>query len=75
VEDAHHYNVYRSTSSHADAPDLSSYELIASPTTNTYSDKGLMPSTTYYYRVTAVDKAGNEGNPSDEASGTTATTE
>jgi hypothetical protein len=75
VEDAHHYNVYRSTSSHADAPDLSSYELIASPTTNTYSDTGLMPSTTYYYRVTAVDKAGNEGNPSNEASGTTATTE
>jgi len=63
--DLDHYNVYRSTTSGG------LYELVASPTTNSYSDTGLTPSTTYYYKVTAVDKAGNEGTPSYEASGTT----
>lgn len=29
-------------------------------------DYGLQPETTYYYRVTAVDRAGNESAPSDE---------
>jgi len=62
--DLDHYNVYRSTSG-------GPYNLIASTTTNLYSDTGLTASTTYYYKVTAVDKAGNEGIPSSEASGTT----
>ena len=47
------------------------YELVASPITNSYSDTGLAASTTYYYRVTAVDTAENEGTTSLEASGTT----
>ncbi len=67
--DLDHYNIYRSTTS-GFVP--SSDNLIASLTATSYSDKGLSPSTTYYYRVTAVDKAGNEGVASDEVSGTTA---
>jgi len=63
--DASHYNVNRSTTSG------SSYALIASPTTNSYSDTGLAPLTTYYYTVSAVDSSDNEGTASDEASGTT----
>jgi len=66
--DLDHYNVYRSTTS---GFTLSSDNLIAQPTTNSYSDTGLAAETTYYYRVSAVDKAGNEGTASDEASGTT----
>jgi len=67
-QDLHHYNVYRSTTS-GFMP--SQADLIASPATNSYSDTGLTPSTIYYYKVTAVDKAGNEGMPSLEASGMT----
>jgi len=59
-----HYNVYRSDVS--EGP-------IASPTTNSYSDTGLEASTTYYYVVTAVDTAENEGVAS-PASGTTSET-
>jgi len=65
--DLNHYNVYRRTSS----GDPDSYDLITSPTTNSYSDVGLTDSTTYYYVVTAVDSTGNEGDASGEASGTT----
>jgi hypothetical protein len=58
--DLDHYNVYRNGN------------LVASPTTNSYSDTGLTASTTYYYKITAVDNSTNEGTPSDEKSGTTA---
>ena len=63
--DLDHYNVYRSGTSGAP------YDLIASRATNSYSDTGLMPSTTYYYVVEAVDSSWNEGPQSAEASGTT----
>lgn len=63
--DADHYNVYRSTTSG------SSYALIASPTTTSYSDTGLEASTSYYYTVSAVDSAGNEGTASEAVAGTT----
>ncbi|MCM3784759.1 Ig-like domain-containing protein [Neobacillus mesonae] len=36
-----------------------------------YKDKGLLPDTTYYYKVTAVDIQGNEGPPSETASAVT----
>lgn len=63
--DLDHYNVYRSTNSGG------SYDLVASPTTYSYSDVGLTISTTYYYKVSAVDVSGNEGLASDKAYGTT----
>ncbi|RAR43165.1 fibronectin type III domain-containing protein [Paenibacillus sp. MDMC362] len=37
-----------------------------------FKDTGLLPSTTYYYKITAVDISGNEGAPSAAASATTA---
>lgn len=36
-----------------------------------YSDTGLMPGTTYYYVITAIDTSGNESGPSAEDSATT----
>lgn len=36
-----------------------------------FSDAGLQPATTYYYRVTAVDASGVESEPGPEASATT----
>jgi hypothetical protein len=45
----------------------------AQTTTNIYSDPGLSQATTYYYKIAAVDTAGNMGNTSDEKSGTTLT--
>ena len=70
--DLDHYNAYRSeTAGFTPGPS----NLVALPTTNSYSDLGLTANTTYYYRVTAVDTTGNEGTPSDEASGTTSAEE
>lgn len=66
--DLGYYKVYRSLTSPF-APDVTN--LIAAPTTNSYADTGLSASTTYFYRVTAVDNRGNEGIPSVETSGTT----
>lgn len=37
-----------------------------------YKDSGLLPDTTYYYKITAVDISGNEGAPSMAVSATTA---
>ena len=44
---------------------------ITTPTTITYSNTGLTASTTYYYKLAAVDAAGNIGPLSSEASATT----
>ena len=63
--DLDHYNVYRSTTSGG------TYDLIASPTTNSSSDTGLTALTTYYYNVSAVDTSGNVGEASDVESKTT----
>lgn len=46
--------------------------MVASPVTNSYSNSGLATATTYYYTVSAVDAAGNEGARSTVASGRTA---
>jgi hypothetical protein len=67
--DLDHYNAYRSETS-GFIPDASNFAV--SPITNSYSDTGLSQDTTYYYKITAVDNSGNEGEASEEASGTTA---
>jgi hypothetical protein len=46
---------------------------IATPTTTSYADTGLAPGTTYSYRVSARDAAGNESGQSVAVSATTAT--
>jgi hypothetical protein len=58
------YNLYRST-------DNANFVAVASVTGTSHSDTGLSASTTYYYRVTADDAAGNESAASNTASATT----
>ena len=71
-QDLSKYMIYRSTTPGfsinftCDIP-------IAQPTVNSYVDiDNLSASTTYYYRVVAVDTSGNIGELSDEGSATTA---
>ena len=59
------YNVHRSTTA-GFTPGPTNR--IAQPTGTSYLDSGLTGGT-YYYRVTAVDPAGNESTPSPQASG------
>ena len=68
-----HYNVYRGTTAGFPVTPGTTPTL-ATPTTNTYSDTGLTGSTTYYYKVAAVDAAGNIGTLSTESSATTSAT-
>jgi hypothetical protein len=60
------YTVYRTV----DPPGAAarSWASVGSPTTSVFTDQGLTNATTYYYRVTALDIAGNESDPSAEAS-------
>lgn len=51
----------------------SNFAQIATPTTTTYNDTGLTPSTSYSYRVRATDAAGNLSNYSGTMSATTRT--
>jgi hypothetical protein len=60
-ETFHHYNLY--CGREADFP-VGQGTLIASPDRGTFLDWGLQPGATYYYRVTCVDRAGNESPPS-----------
>jgi fibronectin type 3 domain-containing protein len=69
--DLDHYNVYRNTTAGFSVTILT--VPFAQTTTNIYSDPGLSQATTYYYKIAAVDTAGNMGNTSDEKSGTTLT--
>jgi len=56
------------------APDLAHYIVyrngtaVAYPTTNSYTDVGLIDGATYVYYITAVDEVPNEGEPSDNQS-------
>ncbi len=56
------YNVYRSFKSGADHVRLNDKPVLRT----TYSDESVKTGATYYYIVTAVDKAGNESKPSKE---------
>ena len=60
------YRVYRSITSG------SGFALIATTGATSYTNTGLGYSETYYYRVSAIDQASNEGNQSNQASATTA---
>ena len=68
--DLNHYNVYRGTSAgFVVTPGTTTP--VATPATNSNSNTGLTASTTYYYKVAAVDNANNIGTLSTEVSGTT----
>jgi hypothetical protein len=64
----HHYNVY--CGEEKDFP-VDQSTLIASPDRHECLDWGLKPGTTYYYRVTWVDRGGNESLPSPAVEATT----
>ena len=70
--DLNHYNIYRSTTN-GFTVNTATDTPIASPTTNSYSNTGLTASTTYYYRVAAVNNSGSIGNVSAQAAGKTLT--
>ena len=66
------YNIYRGTSANF-AVNLGTTIPVGTTTSTatSYSSTGLSPSTTYYYKVAAVDNAGNIGPLSTEKSATT----
>ncbi|NVM54171.1 MAG: fibronectin type III domain-containing protein [Candidatus Helarchaeota archaeon] len=61
ASDLDHYNIYRSRIP-GFTPSLSN--LIATPPINYYLDTDITENNVHYYRVSAVDEAGNEGIPS-----------
>ncbi|MEN6304639.1 MAG: fibronectin type III domain-containing protein [Armatimonadia bacterium] len=67
--DFHHYNVYCGS---ANGFAVSQERLIASPAVAKFVDWGLKAGTAYYYRVTAVDRSGNESPAGAVATATTA---
>jgi Domain of unknown function (DUF1929) len=68
------YNIYRGTTAGFTVTPGTTPP-IATPATNSYSDTGLTASTTYYYKVAAVDAASNIGSLSSEVSATTTVTD
>jgi fibronectin type 3 domain-containing protein len=68
--DLNHYNVYRGTTAGFTVTPGTTVPVLT-PITNSISNTGLTPSTTYYYRIAAVDNSGNIGSLSVEQSGTT----
>jgi len=43
-------------------PPSTNFVVVATPSTTTYTDSGLVPGTTYSYRVLAIDFSGNPGH-------------
>ena len=70
TENIDHYNVYRGTTAGFTVVPGTTVPL-AQPTINSYNNTGLTASTTYYYRVAAVNTTGQIGPLSTEVSGTT----
>ena len=73
ASDFNHYNIYRGTSSNFPVS-LGLTPATGTSTANSYSSTSLNPSRTYYYKVAAVDNAGNIGPLSSEKSAATAGT-
>jgi len=65
------YNVYRATSSFSDPSGATKVSVV---TSTSFTDTGLSEGTTYHYRITAVDGAGNESSLSGEATATATNT-
>ncbi len=63
-EEADHFNIYRSTQQGTEYTDF-----LEDVDDDHYVDRHVDEFTTYYYRVAAVDKAGNEGPLSEEVEG------
>jgi hypothetical protein len=68
--DFNHYNVYRGTTAGFSIT-LGTTTPVGTPDINLFPDTGLTPSTVYYYRVAAVNDAGEIGPLSSEQSGET----
>ena len=66
--DLHAYYIYRDTSSPAST--LLDSTVASSPPEPFYTDVSVVHGTTYYYRITAMDSAGNESGYSDEVGAT-----
>ncbi len=66
--DLAHYNVYCGRSADYE---LGNERLVGSPSEAHFVDWGLKPGSEYFYRVTAVDRRGNEGEPSAAVAATT----
>lgn len=64
-EDLEGYNLYRAESSFTDVSGLDPVNE-ALLTQTSFTDEDLQNGTTYYYRLTAVDEAGNQSDPSDQ---------
>lgn len=60
-EDIDHYNIYRSTAGNTDKANFKTIAI-----GKTYLDSDVTNKIGYFYRISAVDKAGNEGLLSDE---------
>ena len=60
-EETDHYNIYRSTTGNTDKT-----HFYATSQSSSYFDSGVTNKIGYFYRVSAVDKAGNEGMLSEE---------
>ena len=63
------YSIFRSTTNNFTPS--SSNQIVSGVTTTAYSDANLNPSTTYYYRVQALDSCGDASPPSNQASAMT----
>lgn len=66
VNDMDHYNVYRGATADVACEQRT---LVGSPSENEFADWGLRPGGTYWYRVSAVDRWGNESEPTEAIEG------
>ncbi|MBC8186154.1 choice-of-anchor D domain-containing protein [candidate division KSB1 bacterium] len=68
-QDLNYYKIYRSQTQNFTPTANDSFAAVFKPNTS-YVDNGVSNEQTYYYRITAVDQAGNESDFSGEASAT-----